>query len=67
MSVKTKSKEYIIRLTAEEYSNDIRKMFDYLRFKKATKNSKASVKAIDELVTEVRLKRKEAKHAMAYL
>jgi site-specific recombinase XerD len=67
MSTKTKSKEYIIRLTAEEYSNDIKKMFDYLRFKKATKSTKATTKAIDELVTEVRAKRKEAKQAMVYL
>jgi hypothetical protein len=67
MSTKTKSREYIIRLTAEEYSNDIKKMFDYLRFKKATKSSKASAKGIDELVNEVRTKRKEAKQALAYL
>lgn len=67
MSTKIKSREYIIRLTAEEYSNDLKKMFDYLRFKKATKGSKTTTKGIDELVNEVRSKRKEAKQASAYL
>jgi hypothetical protein len=64
---KTKSKEYIFRLSQEEYSNEIKKMFDYLRFKKATKSSKATLKEVELLVNEVRTNRKERKQALQYL
>ncbi|MBS4063169.1 MAG: hypothetical protein KGZ74_01340 [Chitinophagaceae bacterium] len=67
MSGKTKSKEYIFRLSQEEYSNEIKKMFDYLRFKKATKSSKATLKEVELLVNEVRTNRKERKQALQYL
>ncbi|MBX9781939.1 MAG: hypothetical protein K2X48_01470 [Chitinophagaceae bacterium] len=62
-----KTKEYIIRIPGDVYTKDMKRMFDFLRYKKATKTSKASSKKIDELVDAVRKSRKEPKQALRYL
>lgn len=62
-----KDKDFIIRIPRRLYSKEMQKMFDFLRYKKATISSKAKQKNIDELVEKVRSARNEKKLAQRYL
>jgi hypothetical protein len=66
--MKTKqTAEFIFRTPKKEYSKDLQKMFDYLRYKKATASSKATQKGIDVVIESVRKNRKEKIEASLYL
>ena len=62
-----KDKDFIIRIPRRLYSKEMQKMFDFLRYKKATLSSKAKQKDIEELVEKVRTSRNEKKMAQQYL
>ncbi len=59
--------EFIIRIPKKQYSKELQKMFDYLRYRKATVSSKATQKGIDIVVESVRKARKEKAEALQYL
>jgi len=59
--------EFIIKIPRNQYSRELQKMFDYIRYKKATVKSKATQKDIDALIDTVRKGRKEKKEAAHYL
>ncbi|MFM2337126.1 MAG: hypothetical protein RL115_319 [Bacteroidota bacterium] len=62
-----KNTDFILRIPRKLYTKDLQRMFDFLRFKKATTNSKASQKSIDLLVESVQKSRNEKKQAQQYL
>jgi hypothetical protein len=66
MKIKSQS-DFIIKIPKKLYSKDLQKMFDFLRYKKATSLSKATQKNIDILVSDVRKARNEKKQALQYL
>lgn len=59
--------EFIIKIPRNQYSKELQKMFDYIRYKKATIASKATQKGIDALVDAVHKGRKEKNEASQYL
>lgn len=63
----TRQKEFLFRIPKKLYNKDLQIMMDYLRYKKATQNSKASRLNIEKLVNEVRKTRKEVNQASRYL
>jgi hypothetical protein len=66
--MKTKQKgEFVIKISWDQYSKQLQKMFDYLRYKKATVSLKATQKRTDTLVDAVRKNRKEKNEASLYL
>jgi hypothetical protein len=67
MGANTKTKEYIIRIPGEAYTKDMKRMFDYLRYKKSTTSSTATLKKMEQLADAVRKSRKEKKQALQYL
>jgi hypothetical protein len=66
MKIKSQT-DFIIKIPKKLYSKDLQKMFDFLRYKKATSLSKATQKNIDILVSDVRKARNEKKQALQYL
>lgn len=62
-----KGTDFIIKVPRKLYSKDLQRMFDFLRFRKATASSKASQKGIDLLVASVQKSRNEKKQASQYL
>ncbi|MEN9549680.1 MAG: hypothetical protein RIR12_2271 [Bacteroidota bacterium] len=62
-----KNTDFILRIPRKLYTKDLQRMFDFLRFKKATANSKPSQKSIDLLVESVQKSRNEKKQAQQYL
>lgn len=66
MKIKSQT-DFIIKIPKKLYSKDLQKMFDFLRYKKATSSSKATQKNIDILVSDVRKARNEKKQALQYL
>jgi hypothetical protein len=62
-----KEKSFIIKVPRQLYTKDLQRMFDFLRFRKATASSKASQKDIELLVASVQKSRNEKKQAMRYL
>lgn len=49
------------------YTKDLQRMFEFLRYKKVTKTSKASPKQVNALVELVQKKRNEKKQGLGYL
>ena len=62
-----KEANFFIKVPKKLYTKDLQRMFDFLRFRKATASSKASKKNIDALVTLVQKVRNEKKQASKYL
>ena len=60
-------KEFLVKIPRRLYTKELQKMFDYLRYKKATQGSKASQKSVDVLVEAVRKQRNEKALAAKYL
>ena len=67
MNSTDKGANFIIKVPKKLYTKDLQRMFDFLRFRKATGSSKASKKNIDALVTSVQKARNEKKQAGQYL
>ncbi|MBL7730125.1 MAG: hypothetical protein JNM88_03030 [Chitinophagaceae bacterium] len=66
--MKTKArKEFLFKIPQDLYTRELQKMIDYLRYKKATSNSKATQKGVDKIVDEVRKSRNEKRLASRYL
>ncbi len=63
----TAQKDFLFRIPQKLYSKDLQKMFDYLRYKKATQHSKATQKGVEKILEEVRNSRNEKKLANRYL
>jgi hypothetical protein len=62
-----KERKFIIEVPEKLYTKDLQRMFDFLRFKKATGKSNASKDKIDVLVASVQKSRNEKKQAQKYL
>jgi hypothetical protein len=62
-----KDTDFILRIPRKLYTKDLQRMFDFLRFKKATAKSKVSQKSIDTLVSSVQKGRNEKRQAQQYL
>jgi hypothetical protein len=54
MLIERTNTEVIIRLSAELDTRGLQKIIDYLSYKEATVNSKATQKAVDALAKEVK-------------
>lgn len=54
LSIERTDREIIIRLPADFKVEDIQRMLDYLSYKQAVSNSKATQEEIDELAKEVK-------------
>ena len=54
MLIERTNKELIIRLPASVDTAELQRLLDYLTYKEATENSKASQEQVDELAKEVK-------------
>ncbi|MVN20398.1 hypothetical protein [Mucilaginibacter arboris] len=54
MLIERTNKEVIIRLPASVDTTELQRLVDYLTYKEATANSKASQEQVDELAKEVK-------------
>lgn len=54
LNIETTNREIIIRLPLDLNVADIQRMLDYLSYKQALKNSKATQEEIDELARQVK-------------
>jgi len=54
MLIERTNKEVIIRLPASVDTTELQQLVDYLTYKEATANSKASQQQVDELAKEVK-------------
>lgn len=54
MLIERTNKEVIIRLPASVDTTDLQRLIDYLTYKEATANSKATQEQVDELSKEVK-------------